>query len=82
MLNSLLDYAEKEGTPRKPVQLAVCKNELKRQIKARIAKQLFGENGLYQSINDDDPAGSRVTVAQRNAHHCRKENLTGIFSRR
>ncbi|MCC7246254.1 MAG: S41 family peptidase [Saprospiraceae bacterium] len=76
MLNSLLDYAEKEGTPRKPVQLAVCKNELKRQIKARIAKQLFGENGLYQSINDDDPAvekavsllrsGTRITAEKKN----------------
>ena len=56
MLEELVAYGEKQGIKRNPVQLAVCQNELKLQIKAQLAKSLFGLVGLYTVMNDDDPA--------------------------
>lgn len=56
MLESMVAFAEKEGVSRQPAQLAKSKPELKLQLKARIAKALFREEGLYRVLNDDDPA--------------------------
>jgi carboxyl-terminal processing protease len=56
MLEELVAYAEKQGVARQPAQLAQCRAELKLQLKARIGKALFREEGLYRVLNDDDPA--------------------------
>ena len=56
MLEELATYAEKQGTKKSPAELAKCRNELKLQLKARLAKTLFGDEGLYKILNDDDPA--------------------------
>jgi carboxyl-terminal processing protease len=56
MLEELATYAEKQGTPKNPVDLAKSRSELKLQLKARLAKTLFGDEGLYRVLNDDDPA--------------------------
>jgi carboxyl-terminal processing protease len=56
MLESLVAYAEKQAVKRNPVELGKCRNELKIQLKARLAKTLFGDEGLYMILNDDDPA--------------------------
>jgi carboxyl-terminal processing protease len=56
MLDALVAYAEKQGVKPHPAQLAQCRAELKHQLKARIAKALFREEGLYRVLNDDDPA--------------------------
>jgi hypothetical protein len=39
-----------------PTELAKSRSELKLQLKARLAKTLFGDEGLYKILNDDDPA--------------------------
>ncbi len=56
MLEDLATYADKQGTKKNPLELAKCRVELKLQVKARIAKILFGDEGLYKVLNDDDPA--------------------------
>lgn len=56
MLNDLITYAEKQGIARKEAELKQCGTELQLQLKARIAKILFHEEGLYSVLNDDDPA--------------------------
>jgi carboxyl-terminal processing protease len=55
MLEELATYAEKQGTPKNPGDLAKSRAELKLQLKARLAKTLFGDEGLYRILNDDDP---------------------------
>ncbi len=56
MLEELVTYAEKQGTKKSPAELAKCRAELKLQLKARLAKTLFGDEGLFKVLNDDDPA--------------------------
>jgi carboxyl-terminal processing protease len=56
MLEALVTYAEKQGVKRNPTELVKCRAELKIQLKARLAKTLFGDEGLYMILNDDDPA--------------------------
>jgi len=56
MLEDLVAYAEKQAVKRNPSELSKCSIELKLQLKARLAKTLFGDDGLYMILNDDDPA--------------------------
>lgn len=56
MLEELATYAENHGTPKIPGDLAKSRAELKLQLKARLAKTLFGDEGLFRVLNDDDPA--------------------------
>lgn len=56
MLDELTGYAEKQGVAKKEQELKLCRNELKHQLKARIAKILFHDEGLFSVLNDDDPA--------------------------
>ena len=65
MLEELVEYAEKQGVKRQPAQLAQCQDELKLQLKSRIAKVLFREEGLYRVLNDDDPAVEKAVQLLR-----------------
>jgi carboxyl-terminal processing protease len=56
LLEEFVGYAERQGVPRDPTQFNESRNELRVQLKARIAKVLFQEVGLYRVLNDDDPA--------------------------
>jgi carboxyl-terminal processing protease len=56
ILDQLVAYAEKDGIARNPAQLAPARQELQLMLKARIAKLLFRDEGLYAVLNDDDPA--------------------------
>lgn len=56
MVDQLVAYAGKQGVKNDPAQLASCRNELKLHLKARIAKILFGDVGMYKVMNGDDPA--------------------------
>lgn len=56
MLDQLVIFAETHGVARNATQLAASRNELKLELKARFAKILFHEQGLYAVLNDDDPA--------------------------
>jgi carboxyl-terminal processing protease len=56
LMEEMVAYAAKNGVKPNPQSFSKCKNELKLQFKARIAKNFFKEEGLYAVINDDDPA--------------------------
>ncbi len=73
MLEELVAYAEKQGIPRVPNQLAQERNELKVQIKARLAKVLFQEEGLYRVLNDDDPAVEKAMQIVRSGQQVAKK---------
>lgn len=65
VLGEFITYLEKEGVARDDKQLAKCKAELRLQLKARIAKVLFQDEGLYKVLNDDDPAVEKATRVLR-----------------
>lgn len=57
MLDAMADYAEREGkTPKNPGQMTACRAELTTQLKARVARLLFQQEGYYAVLNSDDPA--------------------------
>ncbi|MBK8555044.1 MAG: S41 family peptidase [Lewinellaceae bacterium] len=56
MMSDFLNYAAKEGVSLQEAPYQQCKYELRHQLKARIAKSLYNNIGLYQVLNDDDPA--------------------------
>ncbi|MBL7827300.1 MAG: PDZ domain-containing protein [Saprospiraceae bacterium] len=55
LFNELIKFAESRDVKTDAGKLAACRHELKLQLKARIAKSLFGDLGLYQVANSDDP---------------------------
>ena len=55
MFSDFLIFLQKEGVEAGTNLLLQSKHELRVQLKARIAKLLFQEEGLYRVINDDDP---------------------------
>ncbi|HRI58732.1 MAG TPA: S41 family peptidase [Saprospiraceae bacterium] len=65
MLDELTGYAEKQGVARNEAELKQCRAELKLQLKARIAKILFQDEGLYAVLNDDDPAVEKAIQVLR-----------------
>lgn len=65
-LDELVTYAEKQGIARNNAQLAKCRYELKTQLKARIGKLLFNDEGLYSVLNNDDPAIDKARQLLRN----------------
>lgn len=52
--NDFLAYAKSQGVKLNARQNEICKTEIKRLIKARMAKHLFGEDGFYTVWNADD----------------------------
>ncbi len=60
VFNDLIDYTEKKGVKRDKSQLEVVKEAVKTSLKARIAKNLFGEEGFFAVLNDHDPVVRRA----------------------
>lgn len=52
--NAFMDYVKTKGLDERPPQLGLVKEELQVLIKARIARQLFGDVGFYTILNEDD----------------------------
>ncbi|MBX2890437.1 MAG: S41 family peptidase [Saprospiraceae bacterium] len=73
MLSELVDYAEKQGIARNEAALKMCRAELQLQLKARIAKILFHEEGLYSVLNDDDPAVEKALQVLRSGEPVAKK---------
>ncbi|MCC6412850.1 MAG: PDZ domain-containing protein [Saprospiraceae bacterium] len=65
-LNAFVAFLQSEGVKPDPEALARCKNELKLHLKARIAKVLFQEAGLFKVLNDDDPAVDKAIQLLKN----------------
>jgi carboxyl-terminal processing protease len=55
LFHQFTEYGQKEGVHANPQQMARSANELRHQLKARIAKILFQDAGLYTVLNSDDP---------------------------
>lgn len=64
-LSAWAAYAQKEGENLRTEQLARSQVELQLQLKARIAKLLFKDEGLYRVLNDDDPAIDQALSVMR-----------------
>jgi carboxyl-terminal processing protease len=73
MLEELTGYAEKQGIARNDAELKKCRTELKFQLKARIAKILFHEEGIYSVLNDDDPAVEKALQVLRSGEPVAKK---------
>ena len=73
MLEELIAYGEKQGTKRDAQQLAKSREELKFQLKARVAKSLFGDIGLYKVVNDDDPAVEKARYLLKSGERVAKK---------
>lgn len=66
MIDDLVAFCEKQGVKRNATSLAKCRNELKLQVKARTARALFGDLGMYKVANDDDPAVKKALQLMQN----------------
>jgi carboxyl-terminal processing protease len=55
-LKLLLDYLKKEGVTWDEAAWKASRSEIRHELKARIGKLLFKDEGLYRVLNDDDPA--------------------------
>ena len=53
-------YAERHGVGRDNVQMETVKEPIRRLMKARIARQLFGEEGYFGILNDNDTVVRRA----------------------
>ncbi|MCB0531257.1 MAG: PDZ domain-containing protein [Lewinellaceae bacterium] len=65
LYTDFITYVEKQGVEGNAQQQAQSEYELRLQIKARIAKILFKNEGLYQVLNDDDPAVEKALQVLR-----------------
>lgn len=65
LLNQLTAYAEAHGTTPNEAQKKICREELRLQLKARLGKMLFQDQGLYSVLNDDDPAVEKALQLMR-----------------
>lgn len=73
ILEELIVYAEKQGVEHNDADLKKCRSELKLQIKARIAKILFQDIGIYTILNDDDPAVEKALQVLRSGEPVAKK---------
>lgn len=73
MLEELIAYGEKQGVKREEQALAKSRGELKFQLKARLAKSLFGDIGLYKVVNDDDPAVEKALHLMKSGERVAKK---------
>jgi hypothetical protein len=56
LFSQFLDWVGKQKPALKKAELQKSKSELRLHLKARIARSLFQDMGLYSVFNDDDPA--------------------------
>jgi carboxyl-terminal processing protease len=65
MPEQLAQYAEKHGVSSNPAQLFRHRAEINRQIEARFAKLLFGDEAMYQVTNRSDSAVQKALQMMR-----------------
>ena len=53
--SDFISYTDKKGLKKANIELSEVKVAIKVALKARIAKNLFGEEGYYAVLNDFDP---------------------------
>ncbi len=53
--NDFIKYTEKQGVQKQNNEIPTIREAIRKQIKARIARLLFGDEGYYGILNDNDP---------------------------
>ncbi len=77
MMADFIAYAEKQDVKPNAGQLERSRAELRHQLKARIAKLLFQDEGLYRVLNDDDPAVEKAIQVLRSGEPVAKQQNGG-----
>ncbi|MBK9336875.1 MAG: S41 family peptidase [Lewinellaceae bacterium] len=65
VLTDFITFGESQGLPADQTEIARCRAELRRLIKARVAKILYQEEGQYRVLNNDDPAVEKALQVLR-----------------
>lgn len=65
MLADFVAFGKTQDLPADEAKIARCRTELRRLLKARIAKILFQEEGQYRVLNYDDPAVEKALQVLR-----------------
>ena len=63
MIEEFLDYAENKDVKKEEITTKKEKDALRLLLKARVARQYFGEKGHYFIINEDDPVVKKAMDA-------------------
>lgn len=58
--NDFIKYTEKQGVVKQNSQIPIIREAVRKQIKAKIARLLYGDEGYYGILNDNDPTVSRA----------------------
>ncbi len=53
--NDFVKYTERQGVQKQTKEIPVIRDVLRKQLKARIARLIYGEEGYYGILNDNDP---------------------------
>ncbi len=61
--NEFIKYAQRHEVPKDAAQINDLKPALRQLIKARIARQMFGDEGYFGILNEEDPCVQRAYEA-------------------
>lgn len=61
--NEFIKYAQRHEVPKDVAQINTLKQPLRQLIKARIARQMFGDEGYFGILNEEDPCVLRAYEA-------------------
>lgn len=53
--NDFIKYTERQGVGRQSNEVSTIREPIRKQLKARIARLLYGDEGYYGILNNDDP---------------------------
>jgi carboxyl-terminal processing protease len=53
--NDFIKYTERKGLKKQPDELSTIKEGMRKLLKARVARLMYGEEGYYGILNDNDP---------------------------
>ncbi|MEM1322594.1 MAG: S41 family peptidase [Bacteroidota bacterium] len=56
LFREFIRYSEEKGMEAQPEEFATCEPAIKRLLKARVARHLFGDEGFYSIWNEEDAA--------------------------
>jgi carboxyl-terminal processing protease len=62
-LNDFIKYSERQGVAKQPTQLPYIKNLARQYLKARLARLLYGDEGYYGILNENDLMITRAVEA-------------------
>ncbi len=58
--NDFIKYTERQGVQRQSIEISSIREPIRKQLKARIARLIYGDEGYYGILNDNDPVIGRA----------------------